>query len=140
MTDVLLHLLEFSLPAGFLGSAVAWVLSRKTHEARSQKEIHDTYKQMYEKESKMLLDVHDTYIKLYDAFIKIERATAKASACPYYYSSDCPVRLELCKPKRGGERNAKRKRNTVGQRKSGDGASDESDPDTGIAGDTESGV
>ena len=132
MTDVLLHLIEFSLPAGFLGSIAAWMLSRKVREAKNKKEASDTYRQMYEKESKMLLDIHDTYIKLYDAFIKVEKIIAKAIACPYYYSSNCPVRIELCKQKRDNKLYPGRKRNAAGQREYKDGEPHEADPGPGV--------
>lgn len=48
--------MQWALPGGGLGAAVAWVANRKVRRAHDAKEIQDTYKVMYERVSALLIE------------------------------------------------------------------------------------
>ena len=57
MIDSLITLLQWLLPTGSVGAVIVWLTSKTLRQARTAKEVHDTYKAMYE-------DVQGTLINL----------------------------------------------------------------------------
>ena len=53
--DVMTDILQWVLPSGAIGSVVTWLFGRTLRRTREAKEIHDTYKQMYEDVSSSLV-------------------------------------------------------------------------------------
>ena len=52
---VIMQILQWAIPSGGIGAAIAWVANRKVKSAQSAKSVHDTYKLMYEDISRELL-------------------------------------------------------------------------------------
>ena len=100
MTETILQYLQWAIPGG-IGTAIGWLLSSKLRGARVAKEVHDTYKAMYEDVSRELQEIRKENEKIYKAFTRLERAVAKATACRYW--PGCPIRSELPDKAGGGE-------------------------------------
>jgi hypothetical protein len=86
-------ILEWLIPAGGIGSVVAWLFSKTLRNLRTTKEVHDTYKELYENIKGTLIDLQDENKKLYKAISRLERVISHASTCRYY--SNCPIKHEL---------------------------------------------
>ena len=54
MTDMIMNILQWAIPSGGIGAAIAWIANRKVKEAEQAKRIHDTFKEMYGDVSKEL--------------------------------------------------------------------------------------
>jgi hypothetical protein len=48
MTDVITNILQWLIPSGALGAVIAWAVSARVRRTRTDKEVYDTYKAMYE--------------------------------------------------------------------------------------------
>jgi len=107
MTDTIITLLQWLVPSGGLGAAVAWAFSRTLRSLRETKEVHDTYKSLYEDISETLKDLQNEVDDLQKELGRFRRAVARIYGCRHY--SDCPVNRELQNSESG----------TVGGRKSG---------------------
>ena len=46
--DTIMQILQWAIPSGGIGAAIAWVANRKANNAKQAKSVHDTYKAMYE--------------------------------------------------------------------------------------------
>lgn len=90
--ELFLQVLHWAVPGG-LGAACLWLLSRDVRRVRTAKEIHDTYKQMYEDVSSTLTALRDDYDKIYKICFRMERAMSRAPMCRYWVQ--CPIRVEL---------------------------------------------
>lgn len=99
MTETLSALLQWLIPAGGLGSVIVWLTSKNLRSARTAKEVHETYKLLYENIRNTLIELQDENKKMYKAVARLERAVNRASMCRYY--DHCPVRVELQKPGNG---------------------------------------
>ncbi|MDR1454107.1 MAG: hypothetical protein LBJ01_00490 [Tannerella sp.] len=122
--------LEWLVPAGGLGSLAVWLTSRTLRtlrQLRTSKEIHDTYKLMYE-------DVSKEVRGLRQAVGRLERAISRASTCRYYGS--CPVASGLREQQDGAEPAGRKGGSAHGQREHGAGTADEGDTGAGRAGGT----
>ncbi|MBR8726485.1 hypothetical protein [Bacteroides pyogenes] len=93
MTETLSTILQWLLPAGGLGSVIVWLTNKTLRNARTTKEVHETYKILYENIQQTLIELQDENKKMYKAMGKLERAVNRASVCRYY--EHCPVRVEL---------------------------------------------
>jgi len=93
MTDTLTTILQWLIPSGGLGAVMAWLFSKVLRKLRETKEIHDTYKTLYEDISQTLKDVQNELDDLHKELGKFRRAVSKIYCCRYY--PDCPVQHEL---------------------------------------------
>lgn len=107
MADILLQFLQWAIPSGGIGAAIAWVANRKANNAKNAKVVHDTYKGMYEDISKVLLETQQKYDentkvvevlttenhKIRLAINRLSRAIEAIKVCPHRNS--CPVSSEL---------------------------------------------
>lgn len=91
--DTLTSLLQWLIPAGSLGSLLVWLTSRTLRQTRTAKEVHETYKTLYDNISQTLIELQGDNQRLYKAVSRLERAIHRSSTCRYV--SHCPVRLEL---------------------------------------------
>lgn len=103
----ILQILQWAIPSGGIGAAIAWLVHRKVLTARDAKTIHDTYKKMYEDVSEHLTKINEKYEKLQDEINRLretndelerqvkalKRAMQTIRRCRYY--DQCPVRDEL---------------------------------------------
>ncbi len=107
MTADILSILQWAIPSGGIGAAIAWVVHRSAANAKDAKVVHDTYKQMYEDisaelekmrnraeslESKInkLTNEND---ELRRAVNRLRNTLVEIKRCPHY--ATCPVRNEL---------------------------------------------
>ena len=146
MTDIILNILQWAIPSGGIGAAIAWIANRKVKEAEQAKRIHDTFKEMYGDVSKELLakqkelnDAAEDNAKAIEelnkenartryALNRLTRAIEAIQLCPHRAS--CPVSGELQNQEDDGEDAADRvskQRKQRQQRKPRHGTGDESD-------------
>lgn len=107
MADILLQFIQWAIPSGGIGAAIAWLANRKANNAKNAKIVHDTYKGMYEDISKVLLETQQKYednTKVVEALKaenhktrlainRLSRAIEAIKLCPHRNS--CPVSSEL---------------------------------------------
>lgn len=147
MTDIILNILQWAIPSGGIGAAIAWIANRKVKEAEQAKRIHDTFKEMYGDVSKELLakqkelnDAAEDNAKAIEelnrenartryALNRLTRAIEAIQLCPHRAS--CPVSSELQNQEDDGDQDAAdgagKQRKQRQQRKQRHGASSESD-------------
>ena len=101
-------ILQWLIPSGGLGAIVVWLFSKTLRQIRTTKEVHDTYKHLYENIQGTLLDLQDENKKLYKAVSKLERAISRASTCRYFDA--CPIRDELHGEQKSDAKTGSRKR------------------------------
>ncbi|MDL2309845.1 hypothetical protein LJC39_01840 [Parabacteroides sp. OttesenSCG-928-B22] len=137
MSETLITILQWLVPAGGLGAAFGWLTSKTLRNLRTAKEMHDTYKVMYEDTQGTLKEIQDEKKELRKIVSRFERAVARCYSCRYH--DICPVLYELQKHK--GDLNARAEGFTPLQRKTNrhardnpDGPGDTSDSDTEPAG------
>ena len=111
MTDIILNILQWAIPSGGIGAAIAWIANRKVKEAEQAKRIHDTFKEMYGDVSKELLakqkelndaaednakaigELNKENARTRYALNRLTRAIEAIQLCPHRAS--CPVSGEL---------------------------------------------
>lgn len=107
MNDTIITVLQWAIPSGGIGAAIAWVANRKANAARTAKSVHDTYKAMYEDISQLLEQTQQKYAestKLTEelttesqrtrrALNRLSRAIEAIQVCPH--RATCPVSGEL---------------------------------------------
>ncbi len=105
--ETILQILQWSIPSGGLGAAITWFVNRRLNQTRTKKEIHDTFKQMYEDVSALLLEVQnkndeltvkvnektENETRLIRAVNRLSRAMEAIPLCDYH--AQCPVLGEL---------------------------------------------
>jgi len=111
MTDIIMNILQWAIPSGGVGAAIAWIANRKVKEVEQTKQIHDTFKEMYGDVSKELLakqkelndaaeenaraieELNKENAKTRYALNRLSRAIEAIQLCPHRAS--CPVSGEL---------------------------------------------
>lgn len=122
MVDTIMQFLTWAIPSGGVGAAIAWIANRKVKQAEQAKQVHDTYKAMYEDISKEWVDTQQKLEKtarenaraIEDlnkenartryALNRLSRAIEAIQLCPH--RAACPVSGEL----QTGEEASPRKR------------------------------
>lgn len=89
--DTIMTVLQWLVPV--LGTAIVWLTNRTLQNTRIVKEVHDTYKTMYEDQQKTLIELRNENGNLYKKFVRLEQIVARASVCRYW--PVCPMRAEL---------------------------------------------
>jgi hypothetical protein len=116
--ETVMNILQWAVPSGGIGAAIAWIANRKANSARTAKTVHDTYKAMYEDISRLLEETqrkYDDSKKLTEKLVsendltrralnRLSRAIEAIQVCPH--RSACPVRDEL-QNDQGGKRRKK---------------------------------
>jgi len=118
MVDTIMQFLTWAIPSGGIGAAIAWIANRKVKQAESAKQIHDTYKTMYQdisnewieaqqkleatqrkmeasakENAKAIEDANKENQKTRYALNRLSRAIEAIQLCPHRAS--CPVSGEL---------------------------------------------
>lgn len=111
MTDIIMNILQWAIPSGGIGAAIAWIANRKVKAAEQAKQVHDTYKSMYEDVSRELLnlqrkvdestrenasaieELNRENTRTRNALNRLSRAIEAIQLCPHRAS--CPVSGEL---------------------------------------------
>ena len=112
MLETILQYMQWAFPYG-LGAAIGWLVSGRIRNARTAKEVHDIYKEMYTDVCRELQEMRKENERLYKAVTRLERAMSRAAACRYW--NGCPIRSELPDAKGGGTRNHTRRHPAGGQ-------------------------
>lgn len=86
-------LLQWLIPSGGLGAVLVWLTNKTLRNLKTAKEIHDTYKFLYEDVSATLITLQDENNKLRENGSRNSRALARAASCKYY--TICPINIEL---------------------------------------------
>ncbi len=94
--EILSTAMQWLFPCGFAGTAIGWLIDRRLHRARAQKETHDVYKAMYDDLAKEVQDLARQMIKLRNdnihlkgALSDLQEALQLAFDCHYFRS--CPI-------------------------------------------------
>lgn len=114
MTETLYSLLQWLIPSGSLATVVVWLTNKTLRNLRSTKEIHDTYKVMYEDVKVTLITISDENKKLCAVVARLERAISKAPGCRYYDA--CPINHELREYQETSEKRKGTKRQRIDKR------------------------
>jgi hypothetical protein len=111
MTDIIMNILQWAIPSGGIGAAIAWIANRKVKAAEQAKQVHDTYKSMYEDVSRELLnlqrkvdestrenasaieELNRENTRTRNALNRLSRAIEAIQLCPH--RATCPVSGEL---------------------------------------------
>ena len=152
MAETIFQILQWALPAGSIGAAIAWIANRRLRTVEEKKKVEDTYKQMYDMVSAELVGLHKqnriNYEKMEElrgendktrrALNRLSRAIEAIQLCPHRVN--CPVSSELSlsedgdkgKPHRGkprteGQRGGEHQHTADAAR---EGADVSSEPDT----------
>ena len=101
MADTIFQILQWAIPSGGIGAAIAWIAEKKTRDAKTAKEVHDTYKAMYEDISALLVETQKKYEETKEqietlgtensrtrrALNRLSRAIEAIQICPHRHST-----------------------------------------------------
>ena len=107
MADTIFQILQWAIPSGGIGATIAWIAEKKTRDAKTAKEVYDTYKAMYEDISALLVETQKKYEETKEqietlgtensrtrrALNRLSRAIEAIQICPH--RANCPVSGEL---------------------------------------------
>ena len=113
--ETIVSIIQWLVPSGGFGAVIIWLTSKTIRNTRRQKEIHDTYKIMYEDTQNTLLRILDENKKLSYMVLRMERAINRISACSFAASYACPVSAELQKHPSNGQRREARLNGDTGE-------------------------
>lgn len=113
MWDTILQILQWAIPSGGIGAAIAWIANREVRQAKTAKEVHNAYKELYEDVNANLIKMRDENEKLYKSITRLERAIQRATVCRFW--NDCPIRGELPEYKGRGTYNGPVRQRPRGQ-------------------------
>lgn len=143
MAETIFQILQWALPAGSIGAAIAWIANRRLRTVEEKKKVEDTYKQMYDMVSAELVGLHKqnriNYEKMEElrgendktrrALNRLSRAIEAIQLCPH--RAACPVSGELSL----SEDSDKGKPHRTRQRSEGSRTADEHPQTVAAAGD-----
>ncbi len=115
MAGTIVDIIQWAIPSGGIGAAIAWVANRKATAAKTAKSVHDTYKVMYEDVSALLVETQKKYeenTKISERLVaennltrravnRLSRAIEAIQLCPH--RAACPVSSELSLSEDGGD-------------------------------------
>ena len=90
MTESILQLLQWLVPTGGVGMLLGWITSTRLRQARTAKEVHDTYKEMYEGLHNQVIDIANDNSEMRQILARLSRAITKVPTCRI--GSQCPIR------------------------------------------------
>ena len=107
MAETIFQILQWAIPSGGIGVAIAWSANRRLRTVEEKKKVEDTYKQMYDMVSAELVGLHKqnriNYEKMEElrgendktrrALNRLSRAIEAIQLCPHRVN--CPVSGEL---------------------------------------------
>ena len=93
MSESILQLLQWLVPSGGVGLLLGWLTSARLRRTRITKEVHDTYKQMYEDLHTELTNLASENSATNLRLTRLEQAIARGQSCRLW--PHCPIRLQL---------------------------------------------
>lgn len=97
----LLDLLMTVLPSGGLGVLLGWLVSAKLRKARTEEEISNIYKNLYESLKETVTDqneeittLQETTLDLQNKHLRLMQMVNQARICRYW-GNHCPIRRQL---------------------------------------------
>ena len=143
MAETIFQILQWAIPSGGIGVAIAWIANRRLRTVEEKKKVEDTYKQMYDMVSAELVGLHKqnriNYEKMEElrgendktrrALNRLSRAIEAIQLCPH--RAACPVSGELSL----SEDSDKGKPHRTRQRSEGSRTADEHPQTVAAAGD-----
>lgn len=143
MAETIFQILQWAIPSGGIGAAIAWIANRRLRTVEEKKKVEDTYKQMYDMVSAELVGLHKqnriNYEKMEElrgendktrrALNRLSRAIEAIQLCPH--RAACPVSGELSLSEDGDKGKPHRTR----QRSEGSRTADEHPQTVAAAGD-----
>ena len=143
MAETIFQILQWAIPSGGIGAAIAWIANRRLRTVEEKKKVEDTYKQMYDMVSAELVGLHKqnriNYEKMEElrgendktrrALNRLSRAIEAIQLCPH--RAACPVSGELSLSEDGDKGKLRRTR----QRSEGSRTADEHPQTVAAAGD-----
>lgn len=143
MAETIFQILQWAIPSGGIGAAIAWIANRRLRTVEEKKKVEDTYKQMYDMVSAELVGLHKqnriNYEKMEElraendktrrALNRLSRAIEAIQLCPH--RAACPVSGELSL----SEDSDKGKPHRTRQRSEGSRTADEHSQAVAAAGD-----
>ena len=107
MADTIFQILQWAIPSGGIGAAIAWIANRRLRTVEEKKKVEDTYKAMYEDISALLVETQKKYEETKEqietlgtensrtrrALNRLSRAIEAIQVCPH--RANCPVSSEL---------------------------------------------
>lgn len=132
MADTILQILQWAIPSGGIGVAIAWIANRRIRTVEEKKKVEDTYKQMYDMVSKELVGLQQqnqaNYEKIEElqnengktrrALLRLSRAIEAIQLCPH--RAACPVSSELSLVEEADTGKPRRAKHGRGGRQRGD--------------------
>lgn len=95
-----MEIFQLLVTSGLFGGGVGWLVNRTQRKARTAKEVHDTYKAMYEDMRGTLIELRNDNEKLYGRIGLLENIVHRAATCRHW--PYCPLRPELSHTKKHG--------------------------------------
>lgn len=146
MADTIMQILMWAIPSGGIGAAIAWIANKSVRQAKTAKEVHDTYKAMYSDVSDALMKVNRENEKLNEKVDELSkenertrrslnrlcRAIEAIQLCPH--RSSCPVRSELSLTEDDYKRRDQHSKRTSGGQHRNRDSVDGTDKDTHVGG------
>ena len=146
MADTIMQILMWAIPSGGIGAAIAWIANKSVRQAKTAKEVHDTYKAMYSDVSEALMKVNRENEKLNEkvdeltkenertrrSLNRLCRAIEAIQLCPH--RSSCPVRSELSLTEDDYKRRDQQPKRCQGGQHHNRDKTDRSDKDTDVGG------
>ena len=65
------NLLQWLIPSGGLGAVLVWLTNKTLRNLRTTKEVHDTYKLLYENIRETLIELQNENNKLYKSISRL---------------------------------------------------------------------
>ncbi|EGC18622.1 hypothetical protein [Prevotella multiformis] len=107
MAETIFQILQWAVPSGGIGAAIAWIANRRLRTVEEKKKVEDTYKQMYDMVSAELVGLQKQNRMNYEkieglrnesdktrrALNRLSRAVEAIQLCPH--RAACPVSSEL---------------------------------------------
>lgn len=91
--DAFITLLQWLIPSGSIGAVLVWLTSRTFRQTRENKEVHDTYKAMYEDVQTTLHTLQNENTNMQLALARLRHLVVRTATCRYFLH--CPLRTEL---------------------------------------------
>ena len=143
MAETIFQILQWAIPSGGIGAAIAWIANRRLRTVEEKKKVEDTYKQMYDMVSAELVGLHKqnriNYEKMEElrgendktrrALNRLSRAIEAIQLCPHRAAGPVSGELSL------SEDSDKGKPHRTRQRSEGSRTADEHPQAVAAAGD-----
>ena len=133
MAETIFQILQWAIPSGGIGAAIAWIANRRLRTVEEKKKVEDTYKQMYDMVSAELVGLHKQNRINYEKMEELRGENDKTRRALNRLSRAIEA-IHLC-PHRAAEDSDKGKPHRTRQRSEGSRTADEHPQTVAAAGD-----